>query len=342
MEHSDFETAAVASASGQRLKDDVSKTSSFCIAGMHRSGTSLVAGLLHACGVFVGPEHELTQPATDNQAGHFENLDFVKLNDDIISHFGGRWNDPPVFPPGWELSADLDPFVARAQELIARSSRQHWGWKDPRNSLTLPFWRRIIPDVKVVVCLRNPLEVTRSLFVRGDVDSPSQFKLWLTYNRRLLSSVRSEDRLITHYRSYFLNPREELNRILEWLNVSVSKEAIESACAQVSAKLRHHAIRIEELIEADVPDEVLGLYFSLCANAGPIYQQLRKQEIAGETGDPTARTNELNALINELQRLRATHDAREQIYEAREQTLTELLNSKTFKLASFYWRLRRK
>src|SRR5512141_1502286 len=110
MEHSDFETAAVASASDQHLSDDVSKTNAFCIAGMHRSGTSLVAALLHACGVFVGPEHELTKPATDNQAGHFENLDFVKLNDDIISHFGGSWNDPPVFPPGWELSADLDPF----------------------------------------------------------------------------------------------------------------------------------------------------------------------------------------------------------------------------------------
>lgn len=30
-----------------------------------------------------------------------------------------------------------------------------WGWKDPRNSLTLPIWKRIFPDVRVLV-IRKP------------------------------------------------------------------------------------------------------------------------------------------------------------------------------------------
>ena len=39
----------------------------------------------------------------------------------------------------------------------------HWGWKDPRNSLTLPFWKELLPNLKVVVCVRNPIEVIASL-----------------------------------------------------------------------------------------------------------------------------------------------------------------------------------
>ena len=73
-----------------------------CITGMHRSGTSMVASVLAACGVFLGPEEELRRPAPDNLAGYWENSDFVRLNKDLIAEFGGHWSDPPDYPDGWE------------------------------------------------------------------------------------------------------------------------------------------------------------------------------------------------------------------------------------------------
>src|SRR5437588_847383 len=39
------------------------------IAGMHRSGTSLTAQLLHLCGIYLGPEKELSAPAPDGLDG---------------------------------------------------------------------------------------------------------------------------------------------------------------------------------------------------------------------------------------------------------------------------------
>ena len=254
-------------------------SSPICIAGMHRSGTSMVARLMHDCGVFLGPADELNPPAFDNPEGFWENLQFVRLNEDIIAEFGGKWDAPPAFQARWEVSSELGFLRERAGHLIAGfRQHKHWGWKDPRNSLTLPFWQQLIPDMKVVVCLRNPLEVAPSLFARGYSNGTSPFDLWLKYNRQLLSAVPAERRLVTHYQSYFQDPGAEVRRVLKWLDVQVSDEEIVRACAHISAGLRHYRMTTSELITAGVPNEVLDLYFSLCAEAGPVYQRVLERE----------------------------------------------------------------
>lgn len=312
-----------------------SSSTTICVTGMHRSGTSMIARLLHDCGVDFGPEDELQQPVPDNTEGYFENRQFVKLNEDILAHFGGSWLDPPRLPTGWEFSPQIDSLLERAEALIRQFRRRAWGWKDPRNSLTLPLWQRLLPQLKIIVCVRNPLGVARSLFVRGDTRDASQFHLWLTYYRQLLAAMRPEQRLVTHYRSYFHNPREELNRVVRWLDLKVSDETMERACAHVSTKLRHHFVEAAELVASNAPDEVLGLYFSLCAEAGQIYQQARGERTSDELARTAARNNEVGALLNEIQQLRTAS-------AARERTLDEILNSKSFRLVSLYWRLRRK
>jgi hypothetical protein len=113
----------------------------------------------------------------------------------------------------------------------------------------------------------------------------------------------------------------------------VADEIVERAGAHVSAELRHHSIMTQELMRADVPDEVLGSYLSLCAEAGPICQQARKRETEGYHEARAGRGNEVIALLNELQQMRAD-------YAARESTLNEILNSKSFRLVSWCWRLR--
>jgi hypothetical protein len=334
MEPSNVETRTDTAAPGRAslIGDAVSPV---CVTGMHRSGTSMVARLLHTCGIFLGPEDELNRPSPDNPEGYFESRSFVTLNEDLLAQFGGSWDDPPSFPAGWELSPAIDPLLERAEKLIAQFRRQAWGWKDPRASLTLSFWRRLIPDLKVVVCVRNPLEVSRSLFLRGDFNDPSQYQLWLTYYRQLLAATRPEQRLVTHYRSYFQDPRAELTRVLNWLGLKVADEVVAGASRLVSSGLRHHHGGAAELFEADAPDELLGLYFNLCAEAGPVYRQARRVEAAGAPTRAAAHGNEVMALTSELQRLRETSAAREQL-------LDEILNSKSFKLISTYWRLRRR
>ena len=129
-----------------------------CIAGMPRSGTSLVTQLLHRCGLHLGAPDDLMPAAADNTDGYWENLKFVKLNERLLAGSGGTWFAPPVtLRPTAEITADAKAILA------AFEGREPWGWKDPRNAVTLPFWTRLLPAMKVLVCIRHPAETASSL-----------------------------------------------------------------------------------------------------------------------------------------------------------------------------------
>src|ERR1041385_2527931 len=140
----------------------------FCIAGMHRSGTSMVAQLLHWCGIYFGPKDRLIPATPENPDGHWEYAPIVNLNDDLLNELGGGWDQPPKLESNWLLQPDVvRQKLAAAKILKEFDGHAHWGWKDPRTSLILPFWDDLCPTTKIVVCLRNPLEVAASLYRRG-------------------------------------------------------------------------------------------------------------------------------------------------------------------------------
>jgi len=97
-----------------------------CIAGMHRSGTSMVARLLQSCGLFLGPEEELGFDSNNGEP-HFENVRFVALNDEILRRLGGSWNSPPDFPGGWETMPEVAALTTRAKKLTKRFSGRQIG-----------------------------------------------------------------------------------------------------------------------------------------------------------------------------------------------------------------------
>jgi len=125
---------------------------------MPRSGTSLVTQLLHRCGLHLGRRADLMPPAGDNRDGYWENLQFVRLNERLLASGGGTWfAPPPAIRPTPAITADAAAVVAQF------AGREPWGWKDPRNAVTLPFWKSLLPSLKVVVCLRHPAEAAASL-----------------------------------------------------------------------------------------------------------------------------------------------------------------------------------
>ena len=238
-----------------------------CIAGMHRSGTSMVARLLQACGLFLGPEKEL-EGDSNNGEQHWENVKVVALNDEILNRLGGSWHHPPEFRAGWERTVEITPLIPSAKKLIKRLGvRQPWGWKDPRNSLTLPFWRQLIPDLRVVICVRNPLEVAHSLRVRGDLVAIPLFELWQSYYRELLLAIPRSRRVVTHYDSYFQDPVVELQRVASVIGMQVPTGTVTRVCGYVSTELRHHRVETGESA-ASLPSDVLTCYLDLCREAG--------------------------------------------------------------------------
>lgn len=130
------------------------------IIGMHRSGTSLVARYLHESGLFLGDD--LMGKHWSNPAGHFEDNEFVNLHNLILkAHNVDHTLSSPI---AWNIDGI---FTDRAKTLIeARNVHTQWGWKDPRTTLFLPFWKSLLPDCHFVIVYRHYLPVIRSLISR--------------------------------------------------------------------------------------------------------------------------------------------------------------------------------
>ena len=254
-----------------------------CITGMHRSGTSLIANLLGRCHLYLGEEDELLPPSPDNSDGYWENRRFVSLNEEILFTMGHAWDSPSsTAREGWPYEERFNSLRVRAEILVGEfANREPWGWKDPRTSLTLPFWQSLdgilMPfwlgrgqKLKIVVCLRDPMEVFQSLQDRHFTPNLSGLNLWLTYNRRILDTVLPEDRIVTHFDAYFDNACDELTRVLDFAGLAVSPEVIQKSASIVSSSLRHRHCSVTSLPAADVNSEIIDLYAALCAEANHV------------------------------------------------------------------------
>lgn len=238
-----------------------------CIAGMARSGTSMVTRLLNLCGLWLGDERDMLSPAPDNPDGFWENTRLIAVNEMILSAFGGAWDCPPAFPAGWVDDPRLnDARILAAGVLGSFAGHAPWGWKDPRNSLTFPFWEHALPETKVIVCVRNPLEVARSL--HQWMFSPElSLTLWYQFNAALLRAVPPERRIVTHYDSFFAAPEASLRRVLDFVGLPASDATVTDALAAIALRLRHHRLTTAHLHEAGVNPALLDLYAALCEEA---------------------------------------------------------------------------
>lgn len=262
-------------------------TTKLCIMGMHRSGTSLLAQMLSRCGVALATD-QTSSGAYDNPTGYWEHFGFQRLNDRILTNLGGSWREAPAFKYGWQEKLSGDPEIVRqANALLAKASNDTaWGWKDPRNSLTFPFWKTIVPDLLPVVAVRNPIQVAMSLherFWKSNPDFGMAFKnaidLWLSYNRRILLNLERVQSpvVVTHYAELLNDPQGQIERICGLLDLSASKDSIRRAVDAVETAFQCNRISDSLLSHSLVPQGVIETYSRLCEQAGhepsePAYQ----------------------------------------------------------------------
>jgi len=243
-----------------------------CIAGMHRSGTSMVSDLLHTLGIYMGEEADLLSAKEGENAGGFwEHFGFYALNERLLLHLRAGW-DAPWMPDNWEAREDLAPFREEARLLVNRmreatSGNRRWGWKDPRNSITIQFWKSILPDAKVVICVRNPVEVAASLCARNNLSVAAASRLWLRYYENILTHVPRENRVITIYENYFDNFEEELGRVSSALGIAVDHNMMVQARAHAKQELHHNRSTPQELHGGDFAPELIQMYDCLLEEA---------------------------------------------------------------------------
>jgi hypothetical protein len=251
------------------------------VLGMHRSGTSMVTRMLAACGLQVGPSSELLGPSSENPTGYWERRPMVLLNDVVLDRIGLAWDHVPALPPeGWETSAVLDDALVTARELVgAFPADGTWGWKDPRTSITLPFWERAMGEgddarASVVVCARNPLDVAASLATRGGMSPRHAFALWHAYSERALDLARERTAVVTHYDAYFHDGEAELARVCSAIGLEPTEAVLGAAAAGADGAHRHSARGLADLVRSSAPDETVALYLELLAASGPVMEQV--------------------------------------------------------------------
>lgn len=246
------------------------------ITGMSRSGTGVLTKMLERLGLFVGLRKERNHEA----------LFFEKLNRWLLYQCSGGLENPKTIKYLLEdeesrgLFVNFLRFILKTPLAISflglrKYLRYHtpanldipWGWKDPRNTHTLPIWLDIFPDAKVIHIYRHGVDVVHSLQVRREkglsrlkdrhprfktiywffltlkfveaqrtfVDlrcssMEEAFNMWEEYVQEARSSVfKLEDRAMEiKYEDLLTKPVSQLTKVANFCELHTSPEEIES------------------------------------------------------------------------------------------------------------------
>lgn len=184
------------------------------VMGMHRSGTSAVAGALRAAGLFGGAPAAYIPPNSGNPAGFWERQDVQTFNDRLLDSLGWAWDRPPPVPP--KEAAPRPSFVAEGRHLVAGIARGvPYFIKDPRLSLLLPWWRQIMRDRFVpVVVIRPPEDVARSLEGRDHLPPAIGTALSSAYRRHLVEGLAGMSAIVVEYPALVADPESGVRDLL--------------------------------------------------------------------------------------------------------------------------------
>jgi hypothetical protein len=197
------------------------------IGGCHGAGTSFLAKILRHNGLFLGADAgKLTDRKTH------ESKIFKNCNIQLFRHYANT------------RSAKVDPEIVKlhksfdAPQLLNEASRNvgsalhllfndfwgkndrtvKWGWKDPRNSISLPVWRTLFPDAKILI-LQKKMTKSRSKSGSGDwfKQHSSAFARSYYMNPPTIDTQDKNTKVVEFER--MAKERTYLNEIFEWIGL---------------------------------------------------------------------------------------------------------------------------
>lgn len=117
------------------------KSRLFLVLCLHRSGSSATAGVMHLLGIHMGDK--LLPATVNNPKGHYENVDFVNLNQEILRSMNSTWNRPPSM----DKIAIANIPVTRIRTFLSKHKKPVWGLKDPRTLFTFEHLKPFLDEV---------------------------------------------------------------------------------------------------------------------------------------------------------------------------------------------------
>lgn len=216
---------------------------SIFVIGMHRSGTSMVAGILRRLGVHFGAEPDMLPANSANELGYFEHQRTLALNDALSRANKVSWRTLPSLDTSSAL-AGSDEYSAGVKDLVAElDEHAPWGVKDPRLSFLLPLWRAHARNPHAIICVRKPDAVARSLARRNGLSPAYGAALWELYMLAALRNSEKLPRTVITYEECLLDPRgavaELASKLTEWEEITPSEAERDAAVQQIRPELDH-------------------------------------------------------------------------------------------------------
>ncbi|MCP3909871.1 MAG: glycosyltransferase [Actinomycetia bacterium] len=197
------------------------------VVGMHRSGTSAVAGALNICGVHLGGP--LVPANGANPAGYWEHAGVVAAHDEALGHAGHSWDDPVDLHLARWVPDVVDTLVTRLRpQVFGLVDGQPAAIKDPRLSRLLPLWfDRVLPGLdvepRVLVVHRPVADVIRSLQRRDGFSAEKSVVLWADHLIRAMIDSRGYPRALLSYPDLMGDPVGAVRSALEGLQVEIAE-----------------------------------------------------------------------------------------------------------------------
>ncbi|MBL4681617.1 MAG: glycosyltransferase [Pseudomonadales bacterium] len=239
------------------------------ILGMHRSGSSLLAGICHLLGADLGSD--LIPPAKDNPKGFWENQLVVDFHDQLLSKLQRRWDAVLPLRDQWWMMSEFSEESDFLESLLKAqfSNSELWAVKDPRICLLLPFWLDILErnDISVhfILIHRHPNEIVQSLINRNDMAQSKSQLLYLHHYLDAELNTRQKSRTILSYDQLLEDWQQSINLvsssgIVEWPNdIATAQKDIEKF---VDRGIRHNE-KNELAVNDELGESTLAVYEAL-------------------------------------------------------------------------------
>lgn len=186
------------------------------ILGMHRSGTSMLAGTLEQAGLYLG---DVNSQNKNNEKGSKESNFLMQFHEEILKENRGSWDLPP-----YNVIWSANKRTIRDFYINQFRNQKVWGFKDPRSIFCLGGWQEAIPRLKKVGIFRHPSLVVQSLVTRNNFTEQQATDLWIRYNRQLIEIYKQKRFPIIEFVDDVLVLKLQLKKVIEKLELDTRVE----------------------------------------------------------------------------------------------------------------------
>lgn len=231
------------------------------ILGMHRSGTSALAGTCRLLGADLG-DHMMAA-GNDNVMGFWEHGDIVRIHDELLERLGFSWDDVRALPEKWWTYEVIRPQREALLEVLNRDfSDSTLGCvKDPRLCRLLPLWKDMLQELGwkpcYLIATRDPAEIYVSLKERNGFAAEKSALLTLRYLLDAEAASRGGPRAFVDYAAVLADWRAVLKPA--WARLGLAWPVRDAELDAQAARFIHKELRHSSAANSLPPGELRRL-----------------------------------------------------------------------------------